>query len=64
MYDYLQNSTGREIEPVPHANVLLNLPMAQFLPLQNFTIKDQHLLKPPSVMGASTCRSEYRAFML
>lgn len=30
-----------------------NLPMLQNQPLHNLTIKDQHLLKPPVVMGAS-----------
>ncbi|XP_016957241.1 uncharacterized protein LOC108029485 isoform X3 [Drosophila biarmipes] len=32
----------------------VNLPMLQNQPLQNLTIKDQHLLKPPVVMGASS----------
>lgn len=31
----------------------MNLPMLQNQPLHNLTIKDQHLLKPPMVMGAS-----------
>jgi serine/threonine-protein kinase SIK3 len=31
----------------------LNLPMLQNQPINTFTIKDQHLLKPPMVMGAS-----------
>lgn len=31
----------------------MNLPMLQNQPLNTFTIKDQHLLKPPIVMGAS-----------
>lgn len=31
----------------------LNLPMLQNQPLHTFTIKDQHLLKPPIVMNAS-----------
>jgi serine/threonine-protein kinase SIK3 len=34
-------------------NIPTNLPMLQNQPLHNFTIKDQHLLKPPIVMGAS-----------
>lgn len=34
-------------------NLPINLPMLQNQPLHNFTIKDQHLLKPPTVMGAS-----------
>lgn len=33
----------------------MNLPMLQNQPLHNLTIKDQHLLKPPVVMGASKC---------
>ncbi|XP_034479639.1 uncharacterized protein LOC117785638 isoform X2 [Drosophila innubila] len=32
----------------------MNLPMLQNQPLHNLTIKDQHLLKPPVVMGASS----------
>ncbi|XP_059615059.1 uncharacterized protein LOC132260760 [Phlebotomus argentipes] len=35
-------------------NLPVNLPMLQNQPLHNFTIKDQHLLKPPTVMGASS----------
>lgn len=36
------------------ANYLpMNLPMLQNQPLHNLTTKDQHLLKPPTVMGAS-----------
>jgi serine/threonine-protein kinase SIK3 len=31
----------------------MNLPMLQNQPLNTFTVKDQHLLKPPIVMGAS-----------
>lgn len=31
----------------------LNLPMLQNQPINTFTVKDQHLLKPPQVMGAS-----------
>jgi len=34
-------------------NLPQNLPLVQNEPLQNFTFKDQHLLKPPTVMGAS-----------
>lgn len=37
----------------PHLPI--NLPMLQNQPLHNFTIKNQHLLKPPTVMGASKC---------
>ncbi|XP_018795926.1 PREDICTED: uncharacterized protein LOC108973260 isoform X1 [Bactrocera latifrons] len=32
----------------------MNLPMLQNQPLHNLTVKDQHLLKPPMVMGASS----------
>lgn len=38
---------------LPHTNLPLNLPLVQNQPPQNFQIKDQHLLKPPTVMGAS-----------
>lgn len=31
----------------------INLPMLQNQPINTFTVKDQHLLKPPMVMGAS-----------
>lgn len=34
-------------------NIPMNLPMMQNQPLHNLTIKDQHLLKPPTVMGAT-----------
>lgn len=33
----------------------VNLPMMQNQPLHNFTIKNQHLLKLPTVMEASKC---------
>lgn len=36
----------------------LNLPMLQNQPLHTFTIKDQHLLKPPVVMNASKLNYE------
>ncbi|XP_057318400.1 serine/threonine-protein kinase SIK3-like isoform X2 [Microplitis mediator] len=39
---------------LPQTNLPLNLPLVQHQPPQNFQIKDQHLLKPPPVMGAST----------
>lgn len=38
-------------EQVPHLPI--NLPMLQNQPLHNFTIKNQHLLKPPTAMEAS-----------
>lgn len=37
---------------VPH--IPTNLPMLENQPLNLLTMKDQHLLKPPTVMGAST----------
>lgn len=36
----------------------INLPMLQNQPLNSFTVKDQHLLKPPMVMGASKFETE------
>lgn len=36
------------------AHIPTNLPMLENQPLNLLTIKDQHLLKPPTVMGAST----------
>ncbi|OXU26601.1 hypothetical protein TSAR_006259 [Trichomalopsis sarcophagae] len=39
---------------LPHTNLALNLPLVQNQPPQNFQIKDQHLLKPPSAMGATS----------
>jgi serine/threonine-protein kinase SIK3 len=39
----------------PNQLIPMNLPMLQNQPLHTFTIKDQHLLKPPTVMGASEC---------
>ena len=37
---------------LPHMNLPQNLPLVQNEPPQNFCIKDPHLLKPPSIMGA------------
>ncbi|XP_052873685.1 transcriptional activator MN1 [Anopheles cruzii] len=39
---------------VPTPNVPLNIPSLQNQPIHNLTIKDQHLLKPPTVMGATS----------
>jgi serine/threonine-protein kinase SIK3 len=44
------NQTATIIGP---NQIPLNLPMLQNQPLHTFTIKDQHLLKPPIVMNAS-----------
>lgn len=37
---------------LPQTNLPQNLPLVQNLPPQNFSIKDQHLLKPPPFMHA------------
>ncbi|XP_076053776.1 uncharacterized protein LOC143032726 [Oratosquilla oratoria] len=39
---------------LPQTNLPQNLPRVQNLPPQNFSIKDQHLLKPPPAMGLSS----------
>ena len=49
----LPNMQMNETQVLPHTNLALNLPLVQNQPPQNFQIKDQHLLKPPSAMGAS-----------
>lgn len=38
---------------IPNTNLPVNIPLVQNQPPQNFTVKDQHLLKPPPAMGAS-----------
>ncbi|CAN7979966.1 unnamed protein product, partial [Ixodes pacificus] len=40
------------LSALPHTNLPLNLPRVQNQPPQNFSVKDQHLLKPPPAMGA------------
>nr|CAD7589724.1 unnamed protein product [Timema genevievae] len=42
---------GQQLNILPNTNLPLNLPKVQHQPPQNFTVKDQHLLKPPPVMG-------------
>ncbi|XP_075222290.1 serine/threonine-protein kinase SIK3-like isoform X2 [Lycorma delicatula] len=37
---------------LPNTNLPQNIPLVQYQPPHNFTIKDQHLLKPPPVLGA------------
>uniref|UniRef100_T1JFK1 non-specific serine/threonine protein kinase n=1 Tax=Strigamia maritima TaxID=126957 RepID=T1JFK1_STRMM len=39
------------VSALPHTNLPQNLPLVKNQPPQNFSIKDQHLLKPPSAMG-------------
>ncbi|XP_049838712.1 serine/threonine-protein kinase SIK3 isoform X1 [Schistocerca gregaria] len=43
----------QQLNILPNTNLPLNIPLVQHQPPQNFSIKDQHLLKPPTVMGAS-----------
>jgi len=45
--------TGRNVNVLPNTNLPLNIPLVEFQSPKNFTIKDQHLLKPPQVMGES-----------
>lgn len=54
-YCSLQPNPGRPVDVVPNTNVLLNLPLVQYVHIPNYTVKDQNLLKPPPVMGASEC---------
>lgn len=44
---------GCNVNVLPNTNLPLNIPLVEFQSPKNFTIKDQHLLKPPQVMGAS-----------
>lgn len=48
--------TGRNVNVLPNTNLPLNIPLVEFQSPKNFTIKDQHLLKPPQVMGESNDR--------
>lgn len=53
---YINLDTGGGLQPLnilPNTNLPMNIPLVQHQPPQNFSIKDQHLLKPPTVMGAS-----------
>ncbi|GIY56586.1 hypothetical protein CDAR_98092 [Caerostris darwini] len=40
------------LSALPHTNLPQNLPLVQNQPPQVFCVKDQHLLKPPQVLGA------------
>lgn len=47
--------SGYQVPPMallPQTNLPQNLPLVQNLPPQNFSIKDQDLLKPPPFMHA------------
>ncbi|KAJ8688389.1 hypothetical protein QAD02_024184 [Eretmocerus hayati] len=54
-YALLPSSSGAaDPHLLPQTNLALNLPLVQNQPPQNFQIKDQHLLKPPTAMGATS----------
>lgn len=42
----------QHVNILPNTNLPQNIPLVQYQPPHNFTIKDQHLLKPPPVLGA------------
>ncbi|PSN34704.1 hypothetical protein C0J52_19023 [Blattella germanica] len=46
------DGVGQPLDILPNTNLPLNLPLVQHQPPQNFSVKDQHLLKPPPVLGA------------
>ena len=43
------------VSVLPHTNLPHNLPLVQNEPLQNFCIKDPHLLRPPQIFGNLQC---------
>lgn len=45
-------STKLPLSALPNTNLPQNLPLVQNFHPQNFCVKDQHLLKPPPVLGA------------
>ncbi|XP_014240999.1 serine/threonine-protein kinase SIK3-like isoform X2 [Cimex lectularius] len=47
---YMKQSGGQTLNIFPDINLPQNIPLVQYQPPHNFTIKDQHLLKPPPVM--------------
>ncbi|XP_014273790.3 serine/threonine-protein kinase SIK3 [Halyomorpha halys] len=51
-YEYMKQGAGQPLHIFPDTNLPQNLPLVQYQPPHNFTVKDQHLLKPPPVMGA------------
>ncbi|XP_050426740.1 serine/threonine-protein kinase SIK3-like isoform X3 [Adelges cooleyi] len=52
--NYITNlQTGCNVNVLPNTNLPMNIPLVEFQSPKNFTIKDQHLLKPPPVMGAN-----------
>ncbi|GAB6027427.1 hypothetical protein CHUAL_001693 [Chamberlinius hualienensis] len=46
-----QGGAGVPLSVLPNTNLPQNLPLVQNQPPQNFSVKDQHLLKPPPIMG-------------
>lgn len=48
----LHPATALPLSALPHTNLPQNLPLVQNQPPQVFCVKDQHLLKPPQVLGA------------
>uniref|UniRef100_A0A0A9Y3Q2 non-specific serine/threonine protein kinase n=1 Tax=Lygus hesperus TaxID=30085 RepID=A0A0A9Y3Q2_LYGHE len=49
---YMKQTGGPTLHIFPDTNLPQNIPLVQHQPPHNFSIKDQHLLKPPPVMGA------------
>ncbi|KAK6645412.1 hypothetical protein RUM43_001689 [Polyplax serrata] len=49
---YMKLDNWNEMNIIPNTNLPVNIPLVQHQPPQNFSIKDQHLLKPPPAMGA------------
>ncbi|XP_042905921.1 serine/threonine-protein kinase SIK3 isoform X2 [Parasteatoda tepidariorum] len=49
----LHPGTALPVSALPHTNLPQNLPLVQNQNPQMFCVKDQHLLKPPQVLGAA-----------
>ena len=60
------DGVGQPLDILPNTNLPMNLPLVQHQPPQNFSVKDQHLLKPPPVLGASEflCLNIHNTFNL
>lgn len=54
--------TGCNVNVLPNTNLPLNIPLVEFQSPKNFTIKDQHLLKPPQVMEASNIKFQTKYY--
>ncbi|OQR74387.1 serine/threonine protein kinase-like, partial [Tropilaelaps mercedesae] len=48
------------ISALPHTNLPANLPLVQNESPQNFSVKDQHLLKPPGAFGSTAGQGIFR----